>query len=152
MLWQLSFIYFTAVLSFMLEQIWFSEMQSSFWKVLSADYFLGGGGVDDNNPKSSLALPLVEVKAVSLLTSQLKVVGTYGYNCSSRSRFLKNKMHLAELDWKEQAEVYVLVCLFLTWAYCNAELYMYFFLCSTLRCFGMWVYILKTETIFYINA
>lgn len=105
-------------------------------------FFLGvGGGVgrNNNNPKTSLAFPLVEVKTVSLLTSQPKVVGRYSYNCHSRSRFVKNKMHLAELDWKEQNEVYLLVCLFLTRPYCNAELYVYIFPCSTLRCFGVWV-------------
>jgi len=35
MLQQLSFIYFTAVLRFTLEQTWCSEVQSSFWKMLT---------------------------------------------------------------------------------------------------------------------
>lgn len=41
-----------------------------------------------------------------------KVVGRCG-SCSSRSRFMKTKMHLAELDWKEQTEECVVVCFLL---------------------------------------
>lgn len=138
----------------MLEQISFSEMQSSFWKVSTGDWrfiwegWWGGGG----NTKASLALPIVELKAVSLLTNHLQWTCKYSYNCSSRWRFVRNKVHLAEMEWKEPTKVYILVCLFLSQACCSAKLCMYVFPCSTLRCFGVWVWTLKTETIFYINA
>lgn len=151
MLQQLSFIYLTAVLSFMLDLCYVHARSDSVrWRAafekcwVQTNFFWGGGG--NNNPKTSLIL-WVEGKTCSPLARHPKVVGRCGYSCSSRSRFMKTKMHLAELDWKEQTEVCVLV--FLTQACCNAELYMYIFPCSTLSCVSMEF---EIQDYFYINA
>lgn len=75
-----------------------------------------------------------------------KAVGRCGYSCSSRSRFMKTKMHLAELDWKEQTEVCVLVCFLLRPVAMQNSICIF----SHVQLLAVWVWSLKSKTIFIL--
>lgn len=118
--------------------------RAAFEKCWVQTNFFGGGG-GNNNPKTSLIL-WVEGKTCSPLARHPEVVGRCGYSCSSRSRFMKTKMHLAELDWKEQTEVCVLVSFLLRPVAMQNSICIF----SHVQLLAVWVWSLKSKTIFIL--
>lgn len=105
-------------------------------------FFFWGGGRWDNNPKTSLIL-WVEVKTLSPLTRHSKVVGRWG-SCSSRSRFMKNKIYLVKLTERNKLKCMCLCFLLRPVAKHNS---IYIFSHVLL---AVWVWSLKSNTIFML--
>lgn len=114
--------YFTAVLSFMSEQIWFSEMQSSFWKVLSATFCVC---VAVGTTTPNLTGFTISWGQNSTSPHKLRVVGRYSYHCSSRTRWMKKKKCILQ-SWPERNKLKFL---------CLCICFLFFLQCRTLCTF-----------------